>query len=114
MSKMPQVINAADVTEWQQTVDVLVAGQGIAGSCAAIEAHRAGVDVLIVERASGGGGASALSSGILYLGGGTAVQKACGYDDDAEEMFKFMVANCETPDAAIVRVYCDNNVEHFD
>ncbi len=114
MSEVPQVIKAADVKDWAQEVDVIVAGQGIAGSCAAIEAHRAGSDVLVIERASGGGGASALSSGILYLGGGTAVQKACGYDDDPEEMFKFMMANCGTPDARIVRDYCDNNVEHFD
>ncbi len=55
--------------EWDREVDVVVVGQGIAGVCAALEAHRAGADVLILERAGGGGGASALSEGIFYLGG---------------------------------------------
>ncbi|WP_369075231.1 FAD-binding protein, partial [Aromatoleum toluclasticum] len=57
------------------------------GACAALEARRAGADVLVVERASGGGGASAMSSGIFYLGGGTAVQKAAGYEDTPDEMY---------------------------
>ncbi|MCC4118902.1 hypothetical protein LLG90_26485 [Aromatoleum toluclasticum] len=52
-----------------------------------MEARRAGADVLVVERASGGGGASAMSSGIFYLGGGTAVQKAAGYEDTPDEMY---------------------------
>ena len=55
--EIPEVIRPADVAEWEQEVDVVVAGQGAAGTCAALEAHRAGAQVLIVERASGGGGA---------------------------------------------------------
>jgi succinate dehydrogenase/fumarate reductase flavoprotein subunit len=52
--------------------DVLVVGFGCAGASAAYEAAVAGADVLVLERASGHGGSSALSGGEVYLGGGTA------------------------------------------
>lgn len=85
----------------------------MAGTCAALEAHRAGADVLVIERASGGGGASATSEGIFYLGGGTALQTDCGYVDDPDEMFKFMRASTSTPDDVRLRAFCDGSVEHF-
>lgn len=109
-----EAVRETDVPGWDNSVDVLVVGYGVAGACAALEAHRAGARVLVVERASGGGGASAMSSGIFYLGGGTAVQKACGYDDDPEEMYKFLMASSGAPDASIVRSFCENSVAHFD
>jgi succinate dehydrogenase/fumarate reductase flavoprotein subunit len=103
-----------EVAAWDATVDVIVAGYGVAGACAALEAHAAGAAVLIIERASGGGGASAMSSGIFYLGGGTAVQTACGYADDAETMYRFLLASCGGPDAALVHSFCTNSRAHFD
>ncbi|MFA7555613.1 MAG: FAD-dependent oxidoreductase [Spongiibacteraceae bacterium] len=60
---------ASKVTHYTHTSDVLVVGFGIAGACAALEARRAGADVMLIERSSAGGGASALSSGLFYLGG---------------------------------------------
>src|SRR5262245_1163766 len=65
---------------WDDACDVLVAGFGAAGACAAIEASRAGAKVIAVDR-FGGGGATALSGGVIYAGGGTRFQKAAGYDD---------------------------------
>jgi succinate dehydrogenase/fumarate reductase flavoprotein subunit len=110
----PDILNAADISQWDDTADVVVIGYGIAGACAALEARRAGADVLVVERASGGGGASALSAGIFYLGGGTAVQKAVGYDDTADDMYRFLMASTGAPDAIIVRRFCDAAADHFD
>lgn len=114
MKTTPNFIHAEDVENWAETAEVVVVGYGIAGACAALEAQRAGADVLVIERASAGGGASALSSGIFYLGGGTAVQKAAGYDDTPEEMFNFLMANALSPNSEIVRAFCDGCVEHFD
>lgn len=94
--------------------DAIVVGYGIAGSCAALEARRSGGDVLVVERAGAGGGASALSSGLFYLGGGTAVQTACGYEDTAQNMYRFMCASMGTERADLIRRYCDHSVAHFD
>lgn len=100
--------------EWHRSADVLVVGYGIAGACAALEAQRAGSEVLVLERASGGGGASASSSGIFYLGGGTAVQQACGYVDDGEAMYSFLAASTESDDKQAVRDFCMGSVAHFD
>ncbi|MFV0276541.1 MAG: FAD-dependent oxidoreductase [Parahaliea sp.] len=108
------IIHHQHITDYQHSADVLVAGFGIAGACAALEARRAGGDVLVLERASAGGGASALSSGLFYLGGGTAVQEACGYRDSADNMYRFMLASMGWQDAALLRRYCDDSVEHFD
>ena len=72
------------VPGWTDEHDVIVVGHGGAGACAAIEAARAGADTLVLERMSRGGGTTALSTGVVYFGGGTRIQKACGFDDDPE------------------------------
>ncbi len=105
--------NKAGMTGFHDQADVIVVGYGIAGACAALEARRQGGDVLVVERAGAGGGASALSSGLFYLGSGTAVQQACGYEDDAQNMYRYMIASMGSENAAMIRRYCDDNVEHF-
>ncbi|MFN8627937.1 MAG: FAD-dependent oxidoreductase [Candidatus Binatia bacterium] len=108
------VRNLRDVRTWDSTADVVVVGFGCAGACAATEAAEAGADTLVVERASGGGGTSANAGGLLYMGGGTPVQRACGFDDTPEEMFKFLMAACgPDPDEAKIRMYCDESVSHF-
>jgi len=108
------VRDANEVKSWDLEADVVVVGFGCAGACAAIEAAEAGADVLVLERASGGGGTSAMSGGLLYLGGGTAVQQACGYEDSPEEMYKFLMAACgPEADEAKVRIFCAESVAHF-
>lgn len=114
MSGMPELLRASDIETWDESADVVVVGYGIAGACAALEAKRAGADVLVLERASGGGGASALSAGIFYLGGGTAVQQAVGVEDSAEDMYRFLMASTGATDARMVRRFCDDAAGHFD
>ena len=108
------VREAAEVGRWDREADVVVVGLGCAGACAAIEAAEAGADTLVVERAGGGGGTSAMAGGLIYLGGGTPVQQACGYDDTPEAMFTFLSAACgPSTDEAKVRAYCEESVAHF-
>ncbi len=108
------VRDAHEVGHWDRAADVVVVGFGCAGACAAIEAAEAGADTLVVERAGGGGGTSAMAGGLIYLGGGTPVQEACGYHDTADAMFTFLMAACgPAPDEAKVRVYCEESVAHF-
>nr|WP_221796663.1 FAD-binding protein [Aquisediminimonas sediminicola] len=114
MVTVPSALNVSEVAQWNREADVVVIGQGVAGTCAALEAHRNGAEVLIIERASGGGGASAVSSGIFYLGGGTAVQQACGYEDSPEEMANFLMASTDPLDPVATRHFCDDSVSHFD
>ncbi|MFK7897052.1 MAG: FAD-dependent oxidoreductase, partial [Myxococcota bacterium] len=46
---------------------------------------------------------------------GTALQKALGYADSAENMFNYMMAACgPEPDAALIQPYCEESASHFD
>jgi 3-oxo-5alpha-steroid 4-dehydrogenase len=112
-TQIPDTINAAEVTDWSDEVDVLVIGFGIAGGCAAVSAAAAGAKVLVLERAAAAGGTSAMAGGHFYLGGGTAVQQATGHDDSAEEMYKYLVAVSRKPEHDKIRAYSDGSVEHF-
>jgi 3-oxo-5alpha-steroid 4-dehydrogenase len=94
--------------------DVVVVGLGCAGACAAIEAADAGAEGIVLERAGGGGGTSAQSGGLIYLGGGTPVQQAAGFEDTPDNMYDFLIAACgPEPDYEKTRLYCDESVAHF-
>jgi 3-oxo-5alpha-steroid 4-dehydrogenase len=69
--------------------DVVIVGFGAAGACAALEAADAGADVILVERFAGGG-ASAVSGGVVYAGGGTAQQLDAGVDDSVDAMYAYL------------------------
>ncbi|GGK84518.1 hypothetical protein Ppa06_43890 [Planomonospora parontospora subsp. parontospora] len=116
MSAVPPVepVRAGSVGAWDHECDVLVIGFGCAGAAAAYEAAAAGARVTVLERAGGPGGSSALSGGEIYLGGGTALQKACGFDDTPGDMFAYLVAALGPhADTEKIRLYCDGSVEHF-
>ncbi len=104
----------AEIARWDDSADVVIAGLGCAGACAALDARAAGADVLVLERETLGGGTSALSGGLIYLGGGTPVQKQCGFEDSPEAMFQYLMAACGPgPDAAKIGLFCERSVEHF-
>ncbi len=110
-----KAIRETAVPEWHRRCDVLIVGFGGAGASAAIEAAGGGARTLVVERASGGGGTTALSTGVCYLGGGTRVQKACGFDDSVEDMIDYVrMAAGAGCDEERIRLFCENSVEHFD
>jgi 3-oxo-5alpha-steroid 4-dehydrogenase len=75
--------------EWDLQADVVVVGFGAAGACAALEAAAAGCSVLVLDRFTGGG-ATALSGGVVYAGGGTPQQRAAGVSDSVEAMFRYL------------------------
>jgi 3-oxo-5alpha-steroid 4-dehydrogenase len=105
--------SASALRSWDEEVDVVVVGFGGAGACAAIEARDQGASVLVADRFFGGG-ATRLSGGVVYLGGGTELQKKADYDDTPEEMFKYL--SLETKDAVgeeVLRAFCDTSVENF-
>ncbi len=92
-----------------QTADVIVIGFGAAGACAAIEAADAGADVLVLDR-FGGGGATALSGGIVYAGGGTAQQREAGVDDSADAMYDYLRLEVgEAVSEETLRRFCDSS-----
>ena len=105
----------SEVVSWTDTRDVLIVGFGGAGACAAIEAADHGASVTIFEAASESGGSTKLSSAELYLGGGTSVQKAVGYDDSVEAVYGYLMdSNGPQADSAKVRAYAEGGAAHLD
>ena len=105
-----------DVQQWDRETDIAIVGFGGAGGCAAIEAAEAGSSAIIFEAASASGGSTAMSSAEIYMGGsgGTRVQQACGFEDNTEDMFTYMMM-CAGPqaDEQKIRNYCENSRDHF-
>lgn len=94
--------------------DVIVVGFGAAGAAAAIEAADRGARVLVLDRGYGGG-ATALSGGIIYAGAGTAEQRAGGYDDSVEDMRAYLEQ--EVGDAVsdeTLQRFCEQSPELID
>ncbi len=85
-------ISADHIADWAYEADVVVAGFGVAGASAAVGAAQNGADVLVLERTGGWGGAAAMAGGFIYMGGGTPLQKACGFEDTVDSMKAFMKA----------------------
>lgn len=107
-------IPAEQVTDWAYEADVVVAGFGVAGASAAVAAAQAGADVLVLERTGGWGGAAAMAGGFIYMGGGTPLQKACGFEDTVDNMKAFMKAALGPgTDDAKIDAYCEGSVDHY-
>jgi succinate dehydrogenase/fumarate reductase flavoprotein subunit len=110
----PVIRDLRQLSRFDREVDVLVVGLGAAGAAAALEASRSGAETLVLERGSAGGGTSAMSGGVVYLGGGTPIQTACGFEDSADDMFAYLMASCgPDPDEAKTRLYCDESIAHY-
>jgi len=112
-----ELIPAVDVGEvrFDETADVVVVGLGAAGASAVVGARQAGADVLAVERSAEPGGTSAHAGGLLYLGGGTALQRDCGFEDSPENMAAFLRAALGPGvDDDRVEAYCEGSPDHFD
>ncbi|MBP71458.1 MAG: flavoprotein, partial [Haliea sp.] len=108
-------LSPREAGSWDETTDVLVAGSGSAACSAAIEARRMGARVLLIEALPKFGGSSAMSGGVVYAGGGTALQKAAGFEDSVEEMYRFIAGNSgRHPQLAKIQLYCEESVAHFD
>ena len=69
---------AADLFDFQ--VDTLIIGAGACGMVAALAAHEAGREVLILDRDPLPSGSTALSAGLIPAAG-TRFQRAAGVDD---------------------------------
>lgn len=106
-----------DIGRFDMETEVAVVGFGGAGGCAALEARRAGRQVMLFERASGAGGSTALSACEMYLGGsgGTTLHKALGIEDTSENFRAYLEAsfgnNCD-PDR--ISMFVDGAAGHFD
>ncbi len=94
---------------WDVEADVVVVGFGAAGACAALEAAGTGREVVVLDRFCGGG-ATALSGGVVYAGGGTAQQREAGVSDSPGAMFDYLSLEVgDAVSAATLREFCQGS-----
>ena len=72
-------------------------------------AGKRGAEVLLLDRFRGGG-ATSISGGVFYAGGGTHIQKEAGVEDTAENMYRYLAM--EVQDAVseeTLRHFCETS-----
>jgi 3-oxo-5alpha-steroid 4-dehydrogenase len=85
-----RIVADPDAEAWDAACDVLVVGVGMAGVCAALRtAEDPGLEVIAIDRGDGGG-ASKLSGGVVYMGGGTKAQREAGLEDSVENLANYL------------------------
>ena len=105
----PLVVEDAEGAQWDDEADLVVVGLGAAGIAAAIEARERGADVILLDRFEGGG-ATAISGGVFYAGGGTHIQEGAGVEDTVENMCRYL--SMEVQDAVsdeTLRDFCETS-----
>jgi succinate dehydrogenase/fumarate reductase flavoprotein subunit len=109
---------AQRVPKWDRSADVVIAGAGASGLCAAIMARDQGASVIIVEQNHDIGGHAMVSGGRVPLGGGTRLQKKFGVVDSADQVYldhtDFHNLELRYSDRDLVRVWADENAPTFD
>ncbi|MFT5329313.1 MAG: 3-oxo-5alpha-steroid 4-dehydrogenase [Parasphingorhabdus sp.] len=105
----PLRLSAEDEPVWLDEADVVIIGLGGAGVCAAIEALDAGCSVIAIDRFSGGG-ATRMSGGVVYAGGGTSMQRDANVEDDPGNMRRYLKLEVENAvsDATLDR-FCETS-----
>ncbi|MGB8330885.1 MAG: FAD-binding protein [Polyangiales bacterium] len=108
-SLRPLVVKDPDSAQWDDVADLVVVGLGAAGITTAIEARERGADVIVLDRFEGGG-ATAISGGVVYAGGGTHIQEEAGVEDTVENMYRYL--SLEVQDAVsdqTLRDFCETS-----
>jgi len=110
--------SAQRVAKWDRTADVVIAGAGASGLCAAIMARDQGASVIVIEQNHDIGGHAMVSGGRIPLGGGTRLQKKFGIVDSADQVYldhtDFHNLELRYSDRDLVRVWADENAATFD
>jgi 3-oxo-5alpha-steroid 4-dehydrogenase len=110
----PQVIDDEAEINWDNDTDLVVVGWGAAGAATALEARERGLQVIALDRAEGGG-ATAMSGGVIYAGGGTSTQKEVGEEDTPQAMFDYLKLETQgvVSDATLMK-FCEDGPETID
>ncbi|WP_029391791.1 FAD-binding protein [Streptomyces xiaopingdaonensis] len=93
---------AVDGAAWDETVDFLVVGSGAGGMAAALSAARAGLKVLVVEKAATFGGSTALSGGGIWIPNNPTLRRRRASDDpDSVVRYLRAITAGDVPDARL-------------
>jgi len=101
----PLVLDDPESASWEDSADIVLIGFGGAAAAAGLQAREDGASVLALDRFAGGG-ATAYSGGVVYAGG-TKYQREAGFDDDADEMFKYLAFEGAAVRPETLRRFCE-------
>ncbi len=106
---------AEEIQDWDHEADVVIAGYGIAGAAAAVEAARRVPTSSSSSAPEAGVARRRWRAGSSTSAAAPALQKACGFDDSVDNMAAFLnVAMGPGADENRIADYCAGSVEHFD
>jgi len=110
----PRVVEDEAEISWDNDTDLVVVGWGAAGAATALEAREQGSQVIALDRAEGGG-ATALSGGVIYAGGGTSTQQEVGEEDTPQAMFDYLKLETQgvVSDVTLMK-FCEDGPETID
>lgn len=91
LTGVAQARTSDEPKQWDATYDVIVIGSGFAGLAAALEAKKAGANVVVLEKMVTPGGNSIINGGILTATG-CPQQKMHGIEDSPELLEKDILA----------------------
>jgi urocanate reductase len=111
-------VHAQRVSTWDRTADVVIAGAGASGLCAAIAARDRGASVIAIDQNHDIGGHAMVSGGRIPLGGGHRLQQKYGVADSADQVYLDHTSpgneELRFSDRDLVRVWADENAATFD
>ena len=101
-------------TAYDITCETLIIGAGACGMIAALSAHEAGSEVLVIEADAVPSGSTALSAGLIPAAG-TQIQQAAGIKDSAALFAKDIQAKAKNEnDQALVDLMASRAAEAID
>lgn len=107
-----RVSSAVDL-DWDDEADLVTIGFGSAAAVAGIDVRQNGGTVICIDRFEGGG-STQWSGGVIYAGGGTQVQSRAGWEDDANEMFKYLKFEGVSIRDETLRRFCETSAANID
>lgn len=111
-------LSAQRISSWDRTADVVIAGAGASGLCAAIAARESGASVVVIEQNHDIGGHAMVSGGRIPLGGGHRLQQQYGIADSADQVYLDHTSpgneELRFSDRDLVRAWADENAATFD
>ncbi len=98
--------------EWDIESDIVIIGGGTAGFCAAIEARKAGAEVVVLEQAPSPNGSLSVCAGNINFAG-SPYQKERFIEDSPDNYYEDAMEGCKG-DPAMWRKFMDNHLDTYD
>ena len=98
--------------KWDLETDILIIGAGTAGLAGAIEAAKAGAEVVVLEQMPRAGGSLSVCAGNINFAG-SAYQKQQGIQDAPDKYYEDGIKVCHG-EPALWRAFVDNHLQTYD